>query len=136
MKRNTIIAVCVFIAALALADVPRDAALAKQIVGRWKTSVDDPDAQIKGGGITEYKADGTFSATGELTVQGERMIIGAEGIWSVKGRILTWTVKKTINRDVMEIGETHTEEILEIDATHIKYRGDEGEIEVETRITE
>ena len=69
-------------------------------------------------------------------MQGERIIIGAEGVWSVKGRILTWTVKKTLNQDVMAAGETHTEEILEIDAKHLKYKGDEGEIEVETRITE
>ena len=136
MKRDTVIALCLLFAAISFAGVPCDAELAKLLVGKWKTTVDDPDAGIKGGGITEYRADGTFFGTGEVTVEGERIVFGAEGVWSVKDRILTWTVKKTLNPDVMAVDDTHTEEILEIDAKHIKYKGDEGEVEVETRITE
>jgi hypothetical protein len=136
MKTITVAIAAMFIAAFTFADVPRDAELAKAIVGKWKTTMDYPEAQVKGSGITEYKADGTFSASGEMTVQGKRIRLGAEGVWSVKGVVLTWTVKETINSDLMPVGESHTEEILEIDDKHIKYKGDDGEIEVEARVTE
>lgn len=119
---------------LASADVPRDADLARLIVGSWEATVDTP--VVKGTGVTEYKADGTFVSSGELSVQGTPIRIGVEGVWVVEGTTLTWTVKKTINPEVMPVGETHSEEVLEIDARHIKYRDDEGAIEVETRVAD
>lgn len=121
-------------ASLAFADVPRDADLASVIVGSWEATVDYPE--VKGVGVTQYKPDGTFVSSGELRVQGHPMRIAAEGVWSVTGTTLTWTVKKTINPEVMAVGETHSEEILEIDEKHITYRDDEGETTVEMRVAD
>ena len=132
--RVLIAAALSLIASFAFAETPRDADLAKLIVGSWEATVDYP--QVKGVGVTRYKADGTFVSSGELRVQGRPMRIGAEGVWGVKGTTLTWTVKKTLNPEVMAVGETHSEEILEIDEKRIAYRDDEGETTVETRVAD
>ena len=137
MRRFTLAISTLLIAAFACVDVPRDEDLAKLIVGKWKHIMDTPFAQVKGEAITEYKADGTFSASAQLIIRVERIRSSrAEGIWSVKGNLLTWTVKTTTDPDIMVVGETYKDEILEIDAKHIKYKDDEGEIEVETRMSE
>ncbi len=116
------------------ADVPQNADLAKLIAGKWQSAINGPD--VKGGGITEYKLDSTFKGSGFFTVQGKRTTFEVEGTWSVKGHILKWTVKKTTITEIFSVGETHTEEILEIDAKHLKYKGDDGEVVVETRIVD
>ena len=47
-----------------------------------------------------------------------------EGAWSVKGNILTWTIRKLDTPKLQPVGMVGKEEILEIDADHIKIQGD------------
>ncbi|OGV64519.1 MAG: hypothetical protein A2283_20840 [Lentisphaerae bacterium RIFOXYA12_FULL_48_11] len=67
--------------------------------------------------------------------KGDRSItISLEGVWDVENNILTWTIKKTNTPDLMPVGKTANEEILEIDNNHIKYKGIDDQIETETKI--
>lgn len=120
----------------AFAEVPRDAELEKLIVGKWQSTTYHPETQIEVNGSTEYRADGTFSGSGTLSMQGQVLSVGASGVWSVKGTVLTWTIRETLNPDIIAVGESGDDEILEINRYVMKYRGESGDIVEETRVTE
>lgn len=114
------------------ATVPRDAALKKLVVGVWGLTFKSP--LVTGHGETEYKANGSWRSHGKFNSLGETIILEASGVWSVKGNVVTWAVRKTKNPDLVKVGETHHDTVLEIDARHMKYRDDEGDTFTETKV--
>ena len=131
-KYLAVVLLFVGIAVGSLADTPRDAELMNLVVGKWQLKATYSSVIVES--ITDYKADGTFVTSGTMKSPEKSIRLKVEGVWSVKGNILTWTIRKSDTPELQPVGKVGKEEILEIDADHIKYKGIDGQIENEKRL--
>ena len=131
MRTSSLIIGIFLLAGIVLAEVPRDEELATLIVGKWR-SHEPEEISLK----TEYRSDGTASYSGDLIIEGKSVRIAFEVMWKVEGNNLIEILNTTINPDLFSEGGIRVLEILEIDATHVKYKNIDGDIYTEVRDTD
>jgi hypothetical protein len=107
------IAVLVTTAAAAGAD---DAAITKQLAGKWTTcltggSATEPDGTIR------YDAGGTFAAEGKVSIgEGRKADVKVEGSWKVSDGSILHTVTKSTHPGLAPVGGVLKERVISIDA--------------------
>lgn len=96
------------------------------LISKWLLETEM--AGLKMSGITAYKKNKTWKATGSIKGLGEDRKMNTEGTWVLVGDKLTYTVTKTNVPDLLEVGEKWTVTILQLDKKILRYR-DEDHLE-------
>lgn len=89
------------------------------------------EARVKG--VTEYKADGTFQGSATVVVEEETTELTVKGTWKLDGKTLATTITESNNPDFLPVGEVSKDEILELTASTLRYRDEDGLVIRETR---
>lgn len=115
--------------------VPEDDELKSMLIGKWHISVTNDGVLTSG--TTDYRDDGTFVSLGLIEFGNgvPPMKMEFEGSWSVKGKALIWNVEKSSEEDVMPIGTSATEQILQISRDSMTHQSTDGTACTEMRVT-
>jgi hypothetical protein len=101
------------------------------LVGTWHLDMAMGEAKVKG--HTEYKADGTFQGRATLVVEEETTELTVKGTWKLDGQTLATTITESNNPDLLPVGEVSKDQILELNASTLRYRDEDGLVIRETR---
>lgn len=114
--------------------VPPAAALAvtqEALVGTWYLDMEMGGARVQG--VTEYKANGTLQGRARVAIEDESIDLTVKGTWKLDGTTLSTTVTESNNPEMMPVGEVSEDEILELSASILRYRDEDGQVITETR---
>jgi ketosteroid isomerase-like protein len=115
-------------------DVPPAAApaIAKEaLAGSWHLDMEVGGVRVKG--VTEYQDGGTFQSRATFVVEDETIELSLKGAWKLDGSILTTTITESSDPEFATVGEVSKDEILELTATTLRYRDEDGLVVRETR---
>jgi hypothetical protein len=101
------------------------------LVGTWY--LDMEVGGVRAQGATEYKADGTLQGRARFTTEDETTDLNVKGRWKLDGRTLTTTVTESSDPEMIPIGEVSKDEILELSASILRLRDEDGLVTMETR---
>ncbi len=108
-----------------------DAEVSQKLVGKWKEEGTD-------GGVTtivtnEFTADGKYVCNGTMRRPGGDTKLAITSTWQVTGGVLVYTIE-TSQPSWYKKGEQMKDKVLAIDEREFKYRDEEGDIQVMTRL--
>jgi hypothetical protein len=101
------------------------------LVGSWHLDMEVGGARVKG--VTEYKAGGTLQSRVTVVVEDETIELTMKGTWKLDGAILTTTITESNHAEYLPVGEVSKDEILELTATTLRYRDEDGLVVREIR---
>jgi hypothetical protein len=101
------------------------------LLGTWHLDMKTGGAGVKG--ITEYKADGTFQGRATFVLEDETTELSLKGAWKLDGKILITTITESNNPEFLPVGEVSKDEILELSASTLRYRDEDGLVIREVR---
>jgi hypothetical protein len=103
----------------------------ESLVGTWYLDMELGGVRVQG--ATEYKADGTLQGRARFAMEDETIDLAVKGTWKLDGKTITTTVTQSSNPEMMPVGEVSKDEILELTASTLRYRDEEGQVVTETR---
>jgi hypothetical protein len=115
-------------------DTPPAAAPAlveEALVGIWHLDMEVGGVRVKG--VTDYRPGGTFQSRASFVVDDETIELTLKGTWKLEGSTLTTTVTESSDPEFAAVGEVSKDEILELSATTLRRRDEEGFVVRETR---
>lgn len=103
----------------------------ESLVGNWHLDMEVDEVRVKA--VTEYKAGGTFQSHATVVMDGESNEMVVKGTWKLDGNTLTTTITESDSPDLLPVGEVSKDEVLELSATVLRYRDEDGLVVRETR---
>lgn len=111
--------------------VPEGAALRELLLGRWAEQTDFPGGSSIG--CNQYRDDGRFFSTVELSTGGATVELEISGHWEVRDRYLVWTAEQSSHHDIVAPGMSEQDLVLHIDDASMDYQDPQGEVHSATR---
>ncbi len=101
------------------------------LIGKWLMDMELVGVRVKA--VTEYKAGGSFQSRATVVMDEESTEMAVKGTWKLEGTTLVTTITESDSPDFLPVGEVSKDEILELTATTLRYRDEDGRVVRETR---
>jgi hypothetical protein len=130
------LAVIFFWTSSCLAQAARDRELAEKLVGAWVVPAqqyhDAPAKHPVVGSVTKFamrtfRANGTFTFSAVLTLDGRDVPLHNEGKWRVQSGVLIEEVTKSNQPTMIHVGLVTRDQLISVTETEYRYRTEGGE---------
>lgn len=109
-----------------------DAEATGKLVGTWAIPKEYRNAALKDGQTT-FKADGTFTSFTSVKINDKQVRIEVQGKWKVQKGVVIQEITKSNKEQLVPVGVTTRDTILELTDKAYLYRSDKGQERLNVR---
>jgi hypothetical protein len=135
MRQLSIFSIVVFVMTATAAGAD-DAAITKQVAGKWTTCLAGGSA-TEADGTIHYADGGTFTAEGQVALgEGAKADVKVEGTWKVDAGSILYKVSKSTHPGLAPVGGVLKEQVVSIDNKQMTVKRGIGKERERKRVTE
>jgi hypothetical protein len=105
---------------------PTDEEVAKLLVGKWTIDEGDGKTEPKIKGTMNYKKDGTLEGEATIEFGDMKFKLTVSATWKVKDGVITETVTKTSDANLVQEGVESKDTLVSIDGKIYKFKDEKG----------